>query len=75
MSPAQFNFSASVFVIGSISGALVGGISGEKLGRKKALLIDNVIMVIGKVVDTNRNISIKLVQYIFCILMILTTIV
>merc|ERR1712150_211561 len=66
---------ASVFVIGSISGALVGGFSGEKLGRKKALLIDNIIMVLGKVVDTNQNIIIKLRQHIFCILYIFSTIV
>ena len=43
-------------MIGSISGALVGGISGEKLGRKKALLIDNIIMVLGNVLYVNKNI-------------------
>ena len=75
MSWDQFCVSASVFVIGSISGALVGGFSGEKLGRKKALLIDNIIMVLGKVVDTNQNIIIKLRQHIFCILYIFSTIV
>ena len=52
-------FSASVFVIGSISGALVGGVSGEKLGRKKALLIDNIIMVLGNVHSLIENISMK----------------
>ena len=41
-------FLASVFVIGSITGALVGGITGEKLGRKSALIIDNCIMILGK---------------------------
>ena len=40
---------ASIFVIGSISGALVGGITGEKLGRKSALMIDNLIMIVGKI--------------------------
>ena len=43
-------------MIGSISGALVGGLSGEKLGRKKALLIDNIIMVLGNVLYVNKNI-------------------
>ena len=42
-------FTASIFVIGSISGALVGGITGEKLGRKSALMIDNLIMIVGKI--------------------------
>ena len=41
-------FLASVFVIGSITGALAGGITGEKLGRKAAILIDNFIMMLGK---------------------------
>ena len=41
-------FPASIFVIGSITGALAGGISGEKLGRKSALMIDNLIMIVGK---------------------------
>ena len=45
---------ASIFVIGSISGALVGGITGEKLGRKSALMIDNLIMIVGKI-KTNPN--------------------
>ena len=45
-------------MIGSISGALVGGLNGEKLGRKKALLIDNIIMVLGNVLYVNK--------YIFC---------
>ena len=43
-------------MIGSISGALVGGLNGEKLGRKKALLIDNIIMVLGNVLYVNKNI-------------------
>ena len=47
-------FTASIFVIGSISGALVGGITGEKLGRKSALMIDNLIMIVGKI-KTNPN--------------------
>ena len=41
-------FLASVLVIGSITGALAGGLTGEKLGRKIAILIDNCIMVVGK---------------------------
>ena len=47
-------------MIGSISGALVGGLSGEKLGRKKALLIDNIIMVLGNVLYVNRYIFRKI---------------
>ena len=47
---------ASIFVIGSISGALVGGITGEKLGRKSALMIDNLIMIVGKIkIYTNKG--------------------
>ena len=47
---------ASIFVIGSISGALVGGITGEKLGRKSALMIDNLIMIVGKIkIYTNEG--------------------
>ena len=62
-------FLASVFVIGSITGALVGGITGEKLGRKSALIIDNVIMIIGKVpylikkIYTEKFILIVQLQY------------
>ena len=52
-------FLASVFVIGSITGALVGGITGEKLGRKSALIIDNVIMIIGKVLYLLKKIYIE----------------
>ena len=52
-------FLASVFVIGSITGALVGGITGEKLGRKSALIIDNVIMIIGKVLSLIKKIYIE----------------
>ena len=51
----MYLFTASIFVIGSISGALVGGITGEKLGRKSALMIDNLIMIVGKI----KIISIK----------------
>ena len=50
-------------MIGSISGALVGGISGEKLGRKKALLIDNIIMVLGNVLYANKYILLKINQF------------
>ena len=50
-------------MIGSISGALVGGISGEKLGRKKALLIDNIIMVLGNVLYANKYIFLKINQF------------
>ena len=48
-----YSFLASVFVFGSITGALVGGITGEKLGRKSALMIDNVIMILGKILIPN----------------------
>ena len=48
-----YSFLASVFVIGSITGALVGGITGEKLGRRSALMIDNVIMIVGKILSLN----------------------
>ena len=48
-------FLASVFVIGSITGALVGGITGEKFGRKPALIIDNCIMIVGKVLPLVQN--------------------
>ena len=58
----SFYFSASIFVIGSISGALVGGLSGEKLGRKKALLIDNIIMVLGNILNVNNNVFIAISQ-------------
>ena len=50
-------------MIGSISGALVGGLSGEKLGRKKALLIDNIIMVLGNVLYANKYILLKINQF------------
>ena len=57
----HFHFPASIFVIGSIGGALIGGINGEKLGRKRALLIDNVIMILGKyILNTNNSMVIKL---------------
>ena len=49
-------------MIGSISGALVGGLSGEKLGRKKALLIDNIIMVLGNVLHLNKYLFLKINQ-------------
>ena len=49
-------------MIGSISGALIGGLSGEKLGRKKALLIDNIIMVLGKVLYVDKYIFLKINQ-------------
>ena len=58
-------FPASVFVIGSITGALVGGLTGEKLGRKPALIIDNCIMVIGNVLPLVRNIHSYIYIYIY----------
>ena len=47
-------------MIGSISGALAGGITAEKLGRKKALLIDNIILVIGNILFANKYTLLKI---------------
>ena len=52
-------------MIGSIGGALIGGINGEKLGRKKALLIDNVIMILGKILYTNNSMVTKLSSILY----------
>ena len=39
---------------------MAGGISGEKLGRKSALMIDNLIMIVGKTPICAENGRIKL---------------
>ena len=39
--------SASIMVLGSLSGALCGGIQSGKIGRKKSLMVDSVIYILG----------------------------
>ena len=40
-------FAAAIFVIGSMTGAVSGGLIGEKFGRKKSLLFDSMCMILG----------------------------
>ena len=41
------HFSATIFVLGSTTGSLIGGVNAEKFGRKKAMLLEGGLMLIG----------------------------
>ena len=42
-----FLIKASLMVVGSLTGALCGGIQSGKFGRKKSLMLDNVVFLVG----------------------------
>ena len=44
-----FRFSASIMVFGSCIGALCGGIQSQKFGRKKSLLFDCFVFIVGTI--------------------------
>ena len=47
---------------------MAGGISGEKLGRKSALMIDNLIMIVGKTpICANENVLPMKLKLEYCI--------
>ena len=39
--------SASIFVVGCLTGSLVGGYQCEHLGRRKSMMLDSVLMLAG----------------------------
>ena len=41
----NLQIAASILLIGSLTGSLVGGLQVQFLGRKKSLLFDNVCMI------------------------------
>jgi SP family galactose:H+ symporter-like MFS transporter len=38
---------ASIMVLGSLSGALCGGLQGGRFGRKRSMMIDSVVFIVG----------------------------
>ena len=43
----MLTFSASIYVVGCLTGSLVGGYQCDYLGRKKSMLLDSLLMIIG----------------------------
>ena len=54
---------ASILEIGSLSGAIFGGLLSEKLGRRRSLMIDSIFFLIGTLMTTfSRNLNMILVS-------------